>query len=139
MQHAHGWKKFDKTARSAHKETGYRFPLDGSGCSTPELCSGATSVVDSTDTLETEGRYKKWEDKWEVEQLEKWADGLKSRAKGGEIGLWKRLMGLWKSGGGGRRTRMEEEADEVDGADMERAMDASRTLGMKSGRLVGLA
>ncbi|CCO37805.1 hypothetical protein BN14_11965 [Rhizoctonia solani AG-1 IB] len=139
MQHAHGWKKFDKTARSAHKETGYRFPLGGSGCWTPELSSGATSAVDSIDTLETEGRYKKWEEKWEAEQLGKWADGLKSRARGNEVGLWKRLVGLWKSGGGEWWTGIGGGADEVDDGDMERAMDAPRTLRTKFERLVGLA
>ncbi|CEL60358.1 hypothetical protein RSOLAG1IB_09576 [Rhizoctonia solani AG-1 IB] len=140
MQHAHGWKKFDKTARSAYKETGYRFPPDRSECSTPDLGSGATSPVDSTDTLETEGRYKKWEDKWEAEQLNNWTNGLKSRARGNEVGLWKRLVVLWKSGGGEWWTGIGEEAYGADDVDMELAqMDAPKTMAMKVGRLVGLA
>ncbi|CAE6399922.1 unnamed protein product [Rhizoctonia solani] len=135
IEHAHGWKKFDKTARSAHKETGYRFPLTGSGCSTPALSSGATSPLDSTDTLETESQYKKWEDNWEAEQLGKWADGLKSRAKE-DVGLWKRLVGVWKSDNSERWMGI----DEVDEADMERSQTvAATTLATKVGRLFGLA
>ncbi|CAE6443867.1 unnamed protein product [Rhizoctonia solani] len=132
LWHEYGRKKYDRTGRSGHKERGYRFPLDGSGCSTPGLSSGATSPVESTDSLETDAQYRKWEEKWEAEQVGKWAAGLKGRVERGEGRLWKRLATGWKLEG------VEEE--DVEGVDTEGpSVMTSRSLTTRIGRLLGLA
>ncbi|CUA74011.1 hypothetical protein RSOLAG22IIIB_05357 [Rhizoctonia solani] len=130
MWHKHGWKKFDATARSAHKKTSFRFPASGSPCT-----SSTTSDADSVRSLDADAecKHRKWEDSWEAEQVGKWTAGLKVPVKREEAGVWKRLAMAWKSEKVDIWAGMEwEEADEVE-------TTGSTSLAAKVGRLFGFA
>ncbi|KAL5637802.1 hypothetical protein ACGC1H_002165 [Rhizoctonia solani] len=90
---SHGWKKFDPTARSAHKQTSFRFPAPVSS-----RASIVTSGVDSERLLDKdmESTYNMWGDSWETKQRGRWTAGLKMPAKE-EGGAWSRLAMAWKS------------------------------------------
>ncbi|CAE6447356.1 unnamed protein product, partial [Rhizoctonia solani] len=81
--------------------------------------------------------YRKWEEKWEAEQVGKWAAGLKGRAKRTEGGLWKRLAMAWKSDGVERWADMVKDEDEVNME--ESGVVAPASLATRIGRLLGLA
>ncbi|KAJ1302202.1 hypothetical protein OPQ81_001027 [Rhizoctonia solani] len=133
--HPHGWKKFDGSARSAYKNTGFRFPAPGSIVLPP--LPTVTGAVDSDleRSPNVDAKYREWEDSWEAEQLAKWSAGLNIRVKREEGGLWSRLAMSWKS------ERVDLWAGMIEEADYMKDMDATTptTLATKLGRLFGLA
>ncbi|QRW23483.1 hypothetical protein RhiXN_08519 [Rhizoctonia solani] len=74
---------------------------------------GTKMAEKSKETVDSKEEYKRWEDRWEEEQLGKWSWGLKEETSGSK-GLWKQGQKVqWEGEKGRDRAEVEMEGSKV--------------------------